>query len=339
MLTLCRLGKQVAIPQPRSAQLKRFTFFTSRSQHRDGTERIYLHMGYFATLSEAQTWVGFMRSAYPSAVATPTSHALLQQSNSGVPTALPAALTDSQVIQILETRGSGPAQESAGDKTSAPVEVFRPEETITRHSLKDAVVKGVPVAFAVQLHWSVEPIDLSSVPALDIFKAYTLYTSVSRRVGRSCHFLRLGFFKDAISAKQVAVYVRSKFASAAIVPVTEPEVAHAREGGMDPYSPADAFQQGLDRALDADDENVSTTPNGRPEKRSAPPPPVQSSSATRGPEWAMKPDAAPKKSEETLQETLELLAASEIWSDPESFSDTGVRHLSVSVEKRKPKRS
>jgi hypothetical protein len=312
MLTLCRLGKQVAIPQPRSPQLKRFTFFTSRSQHRDGTERIYLHMGYFATLSEAQKWLGFMRSAYPSAVANSTSHALLQQSNSVVPTAPPAALTDSQVIQILETRGSASAQEGA---------------------------KAVPVAFAVQLHWSVQPIDLGSVSALDIFQAYTLYTTVSHRDGRSCHFLRLGFFKDAISAKQVAVYVRSKFASAAIVPVTQPEVAHANEGGMDPYCPADAFQQGLDRALDADDQSVGTAPNARPEKHSAHAPPVQSSSATRGPEWAMKPDTAPKKSEETLQETLELLAASEIWSDPESFSDTGVRHLAVSVEKQKSKRS
>jgi hypothetical protein len=108
---------------------------------------------------------------------------------------------------------------------------------------------------------------------------------------------------------------------------------------MDPYTPADEFQQGLDRALDADDESVSAPPTAHPQKHSAQAPPVQSSSATRGPEWAMKPNPAPQKSEETLQETLELLAASEIWSDPESFSDTGVRHLSVSVEKRTSKRS
>jgi hypothetical protein len=339
MLTLCRLEKPVSIRQPRAEQLKPFRFFTSRSCQSDGSERLYLHMGYFANLGEAQKWLGFMRSAYPSAIATPTPEALLQQRNSGVPTVQPADLTDSQVIGILETRGNSSTQAGAADPSGASVKLLKPEDTTTRQALREAVTKGAPVAFAVQLHWSAQPIDVTRVATLDIFKAYTLYATESRREGRSCHFLRLGFFKDAISAKQVALYVRSKFASAAVVPVTEPERTEANEGQIRRSGPDDAFQQQLEDALDSDNQSLCAAANeaerGAPQRAAAP---VRSteSSVSRAPEPAKEPDTG---SEETLQQTLELLAASEIWSDPESFGDTGVRHLTVVVEKRGTKRS
>ncbi|MGK4455841.1 hypothetical protein, partial [Klebsiella pneumoniae] len=41
--------------------------------------------------------------------------------------------------------------------------------------------------------------------------------------------LRLGFFSDAISAKQVAYYVRSEFASVAVVPVSPQERTRASD--------------------------------------------------------------------------------------------------------------
>src|ERR1700730_9016668 len=56
MLTLCRLASPVPIRLPRSPHLKPFTFFTSRSRRPDGSERRYLHMGYLATLTDAQKW-------------------------------------------------------------------------------------------------------------------------------------------------------------------------------------------------------------------------------------------------------------------------------------------
>src|SRR5258706_7617365 len=76
------------------------------------------------------------------------------------------------------------------------------------------------VAYAVQLRWSVQAIDLSLVPQLAIFAAYTLYGVEGNRDGRRWYGLRLGFFTDAVSAKQVAHYVRSEFHAVSIVPVT-----------------------------------------------------------------------------------------------------------------------
>src|SRR5207249_6675376 len=49
------------------------------------------------------------------------------------------------------------------------------------------------------------------------------------RDGRKWYGLRLGFFSDAISAKQVAHYVRSEFASVAVVPVSPQEKTRATD--------------------------------------------------------------------------------------------------------------
>src|SRR6516165_4491175 len=70
MLTLCRLAAPASIRPPQSPQLKPFTFFTSRARQPDGTERLYLHMGYFESLSDAERWLKIARGRYPDAIAT-----------------------------------------------------------------------------------------------------------------------------------------------------------------------------------------------------------------------------------------------------------------------------
>jgi hypothetical protein len=101
--------------------------------------------------------------------------------------------------------------------------VIPPEDTNTRLVLREAVARNVPVSFAVQLQWSVQPIDVKRVPRHPIFQSYALYAAEGRRAGRTWFFLRLGFFSDAVSAKQVAHYLRPDFASAAVVPVSPQE--------------------------------------------------------------------------------------------------------------------
>jgi len=138
-------------------------------------------------------------------------------------------LSDTQVMTALERRRA--AGTKAEEQTLSHVPVLRPEDTSTRLALKKAVKEGAPVAFAVQLRWSAQPIDLKSVPRDPIFSSYMLYTIRSRRSGREWFELRLGFFADAISAKQVAHYMRSDYDSAAVVPVNPKEKA-ALEAGM-----------------------------------------------------------------------------------------------------------
>ena len=347
MLTLCRLAQPVSIAQPQSPHLKPFTFFMSRSRDRDGAERIYLHMGYFGSHVEAQKWLERLRRTYPDAIASAAPEALLRQPNSGVPilsqpeqgqiadSANPAfpsiddtSLTDTQVISILETRGTNLSTEA--DRNDARVAVLKPEDTSTRHALRSAVASGAPVSFAVQLYWSVQSIDPDSVPALEIFSAYTLYSTKSCREGRSCHFLRLGFFRDAVSAKQVALHLRSSFASAAVVPVTERELTDAGKARIDLRPLSDSFKQHIDQTLASDvrsDANESSGPAGRR------PGPLEDIVATASERRSAI------ESEETIEQTLEMLAESELWTDEGSPSETGVRHLAISVEKRGSRRS
>jgi hypothetical protein len=293
----------------------------SRAAQPDGGERLYLHMGYFETLADAERWVGAVRRHYPNAFATIAPVAFLRPANSAAPSLPPAAsqpvvlqssdpgvlkdesLTDTQVLKILETRRVCAVQDDVDEKNCAQIELLRPDDTSTRQALKEAVVQGAPVFFAVQLHWSAQPIDLSRVPSLAIFKAYTLYATESRREGRSRYFLRLGFFADPISAKQVAAQVRATFASAAVVPVVEQEVTRAREAVMGTSAIPYLVEQRVDRGIDS---------NGTPGS------PTQS-----------KPlNDAPRR----VSRGAEPSAEREMWTDPASLSETGVRHLRVEVQ-------
>ena len=323
MLTLCRLAAPVAIRPPQSPQLKPFTFFTSRARQADGGERLYLHMGYFETLADAERWVAAIRGPYPNAFATIAPAAFLRPPNSEAPSLQPAdsepvvpkssdpaavkdeSLSDTQVLKILETRGVCAVQDEGDESNCDQIALLRPEDTSTRQALKEAVVQGAPVSFAVQLHWSAQPIDLSRVPSLAIFKAHTLYATESHREGRSRYFLRLGFFADPISAKQVAVQVRSHFASAAVVPVAEQEVTRAREAGTGTSIPYLAEPR-VDRGIDS---------NGTPGT------PTQS-----------KPLSDVPRRVSRRPETLEQLAEREMCTDPDSLSESGVRHLRVEVQ-------
>ncbi|HTY93607.1 MAG TPA: hypothetical protein VMC02_06950, partial [Steroidobacteraceae bacterium] len=105
---------------------------------------------------------------------------------------------------------------------------------------------STPAAFAVQLQWSVQSIDLARVPPLAIFAAYTLYTVEGSREGRRWYGLRLGFFSDANAAKQVAQYVRSEFASVAVVPVSLKE----RDGASGAVGGAAAVNRTTERLPD-----------------------------------------------------------------------------------------
>lgn len=140
------------------------------------------------------------------------------------------ALTDAQVLKLLERRraGDGPID---GKIIETDIAVLSPEDTNTRLLLREAVVRGAAVSFAVQLQWSVQPIDLKDGGSHPIFNAYTLYTAEGRRGSRAWFFLRLGFFSDAVSAKQVAYYLRRDFASAAVVPVSPQERQQATQIG------------------------------------------------------------------------------------------------------------
>src|SRR5215472_1068248 len=71
VLNLCSSTTPMALEQAQIPELKRFHFFVSRRRE-DGRERFRLHMGYFATLEEAEEWLNVVRDIYPGAWAGET---------------------------------------------------------------------------------------------------------------------------------------------------------------------------------------------------------------------------------------------------------------------------
>jgi hypothetical protein len=271
-----------------------------------------------------------------------------------VPPRAPAGLSDTQVLRMLETRrpeGSPEPGPAGAEVSHGSIPLLKPDDTGTRQALKEALASSAPVAFAVQLQWSVQPAELDKVPPLAIFSAYTLYTVEGSREGRKWYGLRLGFFSDAISAKQVAYYVRSEFTSVAVVPVSPQEKARATDQDMKaamlaapalPRGTVDEFKLIDDEpTVPALDPAVAAAAGAKPQAKGAAKPPGR---PLRGPAGtrerkAGRVGARARSGPQTLEETLEILGASELTIDSgrgESVNESGVRHLRVEVQKNSP---
>jgi len=260
------------------------------------------------------------------------------------------------VLKMLETRRS---EESEGKPAGADddgIPLLKPDDTGTRQALKEAVVSNSAVAFAVQLQWSVQPVELDKVPPLAIFSAYTLYTVEGSRDGRRWYGLRLGFFSDAISAKQVAHYVRSEFSSVAVVPVSPQEKGRAtdQDAAAALTGPAPARSDPMDEFKLIDDEPpkipaVPARPGVPPAgatKAGQPAPKVAVGRAVAQPSAPQakarvraRVGARDSRGPQTLEETLEILGASQLTIEDgrgEIINDSGVRHLRVEVQKNSP---
>jgi hypothetical protein len=70
--------------------------------------------------------------------------------------------------------------------------------------------------FAVQLALSEDPVKVESLPHIDIFDEYRLYSISGIEQGKFLHSLRLGFFSSENSAQAVAGYLRASFDDAVI---------------------------------------------------------------------------------------------------------------------------
>src|SRR5213080_2244775 len=481
VLNLCSSTTPMALAQTDLPELKRFTFFVSR-RFEEGRERFRLHMGYFATLAEAEEWLGVVREIYPGAwageapgrklrerasaaaaaqarhaagpqprvapapsrapaaaaalpgapnplrvpvvhaappaarraaaapvVAAPVARPAVRRSTPPAPARTPPAaassaarspgrsvrpvfadsnvrevlaalgdasatgetrlmhappppratppespLSDTQVLRMLETRRPEGREPPSAEAPHGSIPMLKPDDTGTRRSLREAVANNAPVSFAVQLQWSVQPAELDKVPALAIFSAYTLYTVEGSRDGRKWYGLRLGFFSDAISAKQVAHYVRSEFASVAVVPVSPQEKTRATDQDVKAATlgaPVATRSRAADefKLIDDDRAGIAVAALLQGKQQAAGNPGVAPSAkatskvavgrTVRQPAKGRaraKVGARERRGPHTLEETLEILGASQLTIDNgtgETLNDSGVRHLRVEVQK------
>jgi hypothetical protein len=278
-------------------------------------------------------------------------------------------LSDTQTIRLLE-RHSPYRQGSQEASADEAIRVIKPEDAQSMQAIKNEVKRNAPVLFAVQLDWSVTPFDMAKIPPLAIFNAYSLYTTEANREGRTWYGLRLGFFSDAVSAKQVAYYVRSDFKSVSVVPVTtiEKERANdinaARSGihravnvkeGPAPttLSMTSSNASGHFKLLDDDlpaaiEQDIDGETSPRFEKQVPAPAAPKAAPAAAAPHASpgkasksrkpgakgVRRDAHAQVNEETLDQTLEILGAHTLEITNDSSGDTGVRHLRVKVDKK-----
>ena len=248
-------------------------------------------------------------------------------------------LSDSQVLKVLETRRAEAAAAAAGANlrangagSASDIRLLSPDDTQTWRDIKSQLSRDAAVHFAVQLEWSVSPIDLGRIPGLAIFNAYTLYKIEGNRDGRKWYGLRLGFFSDAVAARQVALYVRSEFATVAVVPVSAKERGEATTvGAIDLPRPAPAPRVGgglgsdvielIDDAVEAAASRVAAEPEA--EMTAVP--------TAADEEITLRRPTRPRGSPQTLEETLEILGASQLSID----DGKGVR-LDLGNGHRKP---
>jgi len=250
------------------------------------------------------------------------------------------SLTDTQVMQILEARRTEEPAHEGAENVPSGIPMLRPDDTGTRRALRSAVQDNAAVAFAVQLQWSVQPLALDKVPPLAIFSAYTLYTVEGRREGREWYGLRLGFFNDATAAKQVAHYVRSDFASVAVVPVSLQERGRATSADhktpiMSIAEAAPAKDPDEIKLLDLETEVAPRRP-AAPTGIAKPASEAARAAAVRSKKLRSKGLAAQSKGPYSLEETLEILGAGSLEIDDgrgEIINESGVRHLRVEVRK------
>jgi hypothetical protein len=258
-----------------------------------------------------------------------------------------SSLTDTQVLRFLETRRDEGGTKPLDPAVASGISLLKPDDTGTRRALKEAVSRDEPVSFAVQLQWSVKPVELDKVPPLAIFSAYTLYSVEGSREGRKWYGLRLGFFNDAISAKQVAYYVRSEFASVAVVPVSAQERGRATDDNQRFAARGPKKQHDSDefKLIDSD-TSAAPAPAPAPAQSAAPaaataapvaPQPASTKTPRKG--GAATIGARERRTPQTLEETLEILGANELAIDngrSDAVNESGVRHLRVEVQKNTP---
>jgi hypothetical protein len=113
---------------------------------------------------------------------------------------------------------------SAPVKSDGPVLIDSTQtlRLLTETELADA---DAPAWFAVQVAVSDQPINLDAMPKLDIFKAFRLYSIAQTREGRIEHSLRLGFFRESVSAEAVTGYLKTFFGTPEVLRVSAAEQA------------------------------------------------------------------------------------------------------------------
>jgi hypothetical protein len=110
------------------------------------------------------------------------------------------------------------------------------ESTQTVRALTSVELEDAQAArwFVIELALAEQAFDPDTVPNLDIFRVYRLYSVAGLDQGRIVHALRLGFFSEEIAARAVANYLAAFYDKPTINRVSTAERQRFAEQSLEP---------------------------------------------------------------------------------------------------------
>ncbi len=180
-------------------------------RNEDRRIRYRLRLGPFANEDEADTVLKLVREVYPTAL-TATADAddlraiaAIEAKAEGSPAAAnaPRTAAPESRVAVPQLRLAAPQPD-----TAAPGAVTV-ESTLTVRPLSKLELENNDVLrwFVIELSLADHAFDPDTVPVLDIFNVYRLYSVAEIDQGRIMHSLRLGFFSEENAARAVASYL------------------------------------------------------------------------------------------------------------------------------------
>lgn len=134
--------------------------------------------------------------------------------------------------------------------------------------------------YSIQLVVSERPVNLDAMPHLDIFEAYRVYSIANAGSGKIVYSLRLGFFREEVSAEAVTGYLRTFFPSPSVIRISAAEQNRFKDAPA-PKATAAAKTDAADKVIDLD----------KARDRKPVVPTVTMEVADRSPTGAFKPSA------------------------------------------------
>ncbi|AMN47895.1 hypothetical protein ACG33_12465 [Steroidobacter denitrificans] len=213
------------------------------SRLEDGRTRHRLRLGFFSSEAHAENVLALVRQQYPTAftaclheedrkfargyLAPAGRETVVKPRPAAAPVAAPTAgerparqAPAELVVTPLQAAGIRPATTRPMRRSPPQLDTTQTIRALTRAELED---EGLEKWFAIQLAASEQPVNLDTMPHLDIFDAYRLYSVASMNAGKIVHSLRLGFFKEDISAEAVGGYLKTFFSTPTVLRVSEAE--------------------------------------------------------------------------------------------------------------------
>jgi hypothetical protein len=195
----------------------------------------------------------------PAVVATPTM-------KPPVPSHAAPALAAKPMVEVSKMKAAQATAPSSIKAAVAPpvrkpngpppdLDTTQTIRALTSDELKD---ESQEKWFAIQLAVSDQPVNLDAMPRLDIFEAYRVYSVASAGSGKITHSLRIGFFREEVSAEAVSGYLKTFFASPSVVRISIAEQARFKDPPVAKPAAKEAKVLDLSHARDRSPKAIPT---------------------------------------------------------------------------------